>query len=314
VQYRRLGNSGLRVSAIGLGTWLNFGSHLDDRAAGALVRKALDLGINLIDTADVYDGGRAETQLGAVLADVPRKDYVLASKVYFPSGPGPNDRGLSRKHIDETLHASLKRLRTPYLDLFQCHRFDEETPLEETVRAFDDLIRQGRVLYWGVSSWTAAQISEAVEVANRLNAPPPVANQPPFSLLDRDIEAEVLPACREHGLGILPYSPLAQGVLTGKYLGDTSPQGSRLAGEKRNEFMERFLGEEPTRKVAQFVKLAAAAGVTPAELALQWLLDHAEVSSVIVGAKASPQLEENAKAAEPTLDAGLRKELDDLFR
>ncbi|MHC4550328.1 MAG: aldo/keto reductase family protein [Planctomycetota bacterium] len=313
MQYRRLGASGLRVGAISLGTWLNFGGALHDRAAQGLVRKAFDLGINLIDTADVYGRGRAESQLGAVLEGTPRQDYVLASKVFFPTGPGPNERGLSRKHIFETVHASLERLRTPYVDLFQCHRYDEETPVEETVRAFDDLIRQGKILYWGVSMWTALQVQEAIDAASEFHAVPPVSNQPPYSLLNREIEAEVMPTCRRLGIGILPYSPLAQGVLTGKYLKGARPKGSRAVDERRNQFMGRYLEEEPLRKVERMVELAGAAGLPPSQLALAWVLDHEEVSSVIVGAMTAVQLAENAAAAEIDLDPELRRELDDLF-
>jgi L-glyceraldehyde 3-phosphate reductase len=296
-----------------LGTWLNFGKRLDGDSARALVRTSLDLGINFIDTADVYDLGGAERQLGAVLADVPRKDYVLASKVYFPTGPGPNDRGLSRKHIFETVHQSLERLRTSYVDLFQCHRFDQEAPLEETVRAFGDLIRQGKILYWGVSMWSADQLVEAVDIAHQLGVPPPVSEQPPYSLLKREIEAEVLPACRRLGIGILPYSPLAQGALTGKYVAGARPTGSRAVDPKRNQFIQKFLGNEPQRNVARLVELARAAGNAPAQLALAWVLDHEEVSSVIVGATSPAQLEENARATELGLDPGVRAELDAVF-
>lgn len=312
MEYRRLGRSGLKVSAIGLGTWLTFGSRLDDGTAGAILRRALDLGVNLVDTADVYDRGGAEAQLGRLLADVPRKDVVLASKVYFPTGEGPNDRGLGRKHVFETLHASLRRLRTDYLDLFQCHRYDAETPLEETVRAFDDLVRQGKVLYWGVSCWTAAQIDEAVETARAIGAQPPVSNQPPYSLLDREIEVEVLPACRRRGLGVLAFSPLAQGVLTGKYLGGARPGDSRLADEARNRFMVRHLEADTLAKVEAMGALAREAGVTPAQLALRWVLRREEVASALVGATKVSQVEENA--ADVRVDPCVLERLDATFR
>jgi voltage-dependent potassium channel beta subunit len=313
VKYRHLGSTGCRVSAVALGTWLNFGKRLDDEAARMLVLAAFDVGINFIDTADVYDLGGAETQLGNVLADMPRRDYVLASKVYFPTGPGPNERGLSRKHIFETVHASLERLQTSYIDLFQCHRFDEWTPVEETVRAFGDLIRQGKILYWGVSMWTADQLVEAVDVAHQLGAPPPVSEQPPYSLLKREIEDEVVPTCRRLGIGILSYSPLAQGALTGKYVSGARPEGSRAGDPKRNQFILRYLEQEPQAKVARMVELARAAGMSPTQLALAWVLDHEEVSSVLVGATSGAQLEENAQAVDVSLDPGLRAELDSLF-
>lgn len=313
VEYRRLGASGLKVSALGLGTWLTFGDRLDDRTAFALVRRALDLGINLFDTADVYESGRAEQQLGRALADVSRKDCVLASKCYFPSGPGPNDKGLSRKHVHESAEGSLRRLGVDYLDLFLCHRYDDETPLHETVRAMDDLIRQGKVLYWGVSCWTAAQIRDAVGTAARLGAAPPVANQPPFSLMSRGVEADVLPACRELGVGVLPYSPLGQGVLSGKYTGGELPHGSRGADERRNRFMGPYLEAAKLHRVEKLAALASRAGLTPAQLAIAWVLRHPEVCGVITGATQVVQLEENALAVKARIDDGLARELERLF-
>jgi voltage-dependent potassium channel beta subunit len=313
VQYRRLGRSGLRVSALGLGTWLTLGSRLDASAGTALLRKALDEGVNLIDTADVYDRGAAEEALGRLLADVPRKDYVLASKVYFPTGPGPNDRGLSRKHIDETVHTSLRRLRTTYIDLFQCHRYDEHTPVEETVRAFDDLIRQGKLLYWGVSLWSADQIDEAIEIADRLGAHRPVSNQPPYSLMKREVEAAVLPACDRHGLGVLAYSPLAQGVLTGKYLGGSRPADSRAADGDRNTFMSPYMEESRMEQVRRMKTLADAEGITPAQLAIAWILRRPEISSVLVGATKVSQLDENLGALDVALSEEALTALDGIF-
>ena len=313
MEYRRLGHSGLKVSAIGLGTWLNFGSHLGDREAGRIVRRALEGGVNLIDTADVYADGKAEEQLGRLLEGVRRESYVLATKAFFPMGAGPNDKGLSRKHLFESVHASLARLRTGYVDLFQCHRHDPETPVEETVRAFDDLIRQGKVHYWGVSLWTAMQIEEAVSVAKELGAVPPVSNQPPYSLMNREIEAEVVPACRRYGLGILPFSPLAQGVLTGKYLEGTRPAGSRAADPRRNQFMDKYLGEQQLRRVARMRDLAKAAGMPMARLALAWVLGNPIVASVLVGVTTEAQLAENLAAAGAPLDGGLKGELDRVF-
>lgn len=313
MEYRRLGHSGLKVSAVGLGTWLNFGNHLGDREAGRIVRQALEGGVNLIDTADVYADGKAEEQLGRLLEGVPRQSYVLATKAFFPMGPGPNDRGLSRKHLFESVHASLRRLRTEYVDLFQCHRHDPETPVEETVRAFGDLIRQGKIHYWGVSLWSALQIEEAVAVARDAGDPPPVSNQPPYSLLNREIEAEVVPVCREHGLGILPFSPLAQGVLTGKYLEGTRPDGSRAVDPRRNQFMQKYLSEPQLRKVAHMRDLAKAAELPMARLALAWVLANPLVASVLVGVTTEAQLKENLAASGAQLDRGLKAELDRLF-
>jgi len=313
VEYRRLGRSGLKVSVVGLGTWLTFGSRLDDRSASALVHCALEQGINLIDTADVYELGGAEEQLGRVLEGVPRRAYVLASKVYFPTGAGPNDAGLSRKHIDETLHASLRRLRTEYLDLLQCHRYDEETPLEETVRAFDDLMRQGKILYWGVSVWSAEQIREAVRVARDLGASPPISNQPPYSLLKREIETDVLPTCQEFGLGTLAYSPLAQGVLTGKYRGGAVPEGSRRADERRNRFMGPYLEASKLKRVDEMCRLAQEAGLTPAQLAIAWVLRRKGVASVLCGATRVAQVKENAAAADAEVAPEVFEKLDAIF-
>jgi voltage-dependent potassium channel beta subunit len=313
VEYRRLGASGLKVSALGLGTWLTFGDRLDDRTAFALVRRALDLGINLFDTADVYEFGRAEQQLGRALAGVPRKDYLLASKCFFPTGPLPNDKGLSRKHVFESVHASLQRLGVEYLDLFFCHRHDPETPLPETVRAIDDLIRQGRILYWGVSCWTAAQTRDAVHTAARLGAAPPIASQPAYSLISRGIEAEVMPACRDLGIGILSYSPLGQGVLTGKYTGGELPSGSRGADDRRNRFMGPYLEAAKLHRVEKLAALAIDAGATPSQLAIAWVLRHPEVAGVINGATQVPQLEENVRAATLRIDDALFAALDRLF-
>lgn len=313
MEYRRLGQSGLKVSTVGLGTWLNFGNHLDDREALRIVRGALESGINLIDLADAYADGKAEEQAGRVLEGVRRESLVLATKAFFPMGPGPNDKGLSRKHLFEGVHGSLRRLRMDYIDLFQCHRHDPETPVEETVRAFDDLIRQGKILYWGVSVWNAMQIEEAVMAAKELGAVPPVSNQPVYNLLSREIEAEVVPACKRFGLGVLPFSPLAQGVLTGKYLEGARPSGSRAADARRSQFMQRYLGEEPTRRVTWMRDLAMAAGMPMARLALAWVLSNPVVSSVLVGVTNEAQLEENLAAAGTKLDPGLKAELDRVF-
>jgi voltage-dependent potassium channel beta subunit len=313
VEYRRLGRAGVKVSAIGLGTWLTFGGRLDDRAATAIVRRALDLGVVLFDTADVYEGGRAEEALARALDGVPRSSYVLATKCYFPTGPGPNDRGLSRKHVDESCHASLRRLRTTYLDLFQCHRFDPETPIEETVRAMDDLIRQGKVLYWGVSCWSAAQIDEAMAVARRLGASAPVSEQPPYNLLQRGVEAEVVPACGKHGLGVLAFSPLAQGVLAGKYAPGTSPEGARGTDPIRNRWMQPYLEPEKLARVEGLRRLASEAGVPPARLALAWVLARPQVASALVGATSVAQLEENVKAVSVRPDPDLLARLDAIF-
>ena len=313
VQYRNLGNSGLKVSSIALGTWLTFGGQLDEGMERTLVRKAFDLGINFFDTADVYKRGRAETALRYALEPFDRKDYVLASKVFFPMGDGPNDRGLSRKHIDESIHASLERLNTTYLDLYQAHRYDPETPLEETVRAFGDLVRQGRILYWGVSCWSADQIREACEIAAALNVPLPISNQPQYSLLDRGIEEEVLPVCRECGLGILPFSPLAQGVLTGKYLDEQRPADSRAMDNEHNQFMGNYMEADAMRKVGRMSEASEECGIPMAKMALAWCLREPRVSSLIVGVTKVEQLIENAAAVDVELPDDVGRLLDRVF-
>jgi aryl-alcohol dehydrogenase-like predicted oxidoreductase len=314
VKHRRLGRSGTRVSEVILGSWLTFGSSVDETATAACVRAALDLGIQTFDTADVYALGAAERALGKALAGVPRKDVVLATKCFWPTGQGPNDRGLSRKHVMESCHASLERLRTDYVDLFQCHRFDPEVPLEETVRALEDLVRQGKALAWGVSVWSGAQIREGLALARAAGGYGPVSNQPPYSLLERGIEQEVLPASRELGIGQIVFSPLAQGALTGKYAGGARPAGSRAADPKRNQFLSPYLLPENLARVDRFVRVAKEAGTTPARLALAWLLSRPGIDAVIVGATRPDQVHENAGASDVAVDAALAQKIEAALR
>lgn len=313
MKYRRLGRSGLKVSEVILGSWLTFGSSVDVARTRACVEKALELGIQTIDTADIYEKGQAELALGEVLRGLRRSDLVLASKCFWPMSDDPNDRGLSRKHIMESCEKSLRRLETDYLDLYQCHRFDPDTPLEETVRALEDLVRQGKILYWGVSVWSGAQVEEAIALAREANGYGLISNQPPFSLLERSIEPEVLPTCRRLGVGQIVFSPLAQGVLTGKYRGGQRPADSRAADQRRNLFMTRFLEEEASARVERFCELASEAGTTPARLALAWCLAQPGIDAVIVGATKPEQVEENAKAVEVEIDDRLAAELSALF-
>jgi voltage-dependent potassium channel beta subunit len=310
VRYRHLGESGLEVSAVALGSWLTYGTSVEESAARRCIERARDLGVVLFDTANVYARGRAEEVLGRALAEYPRDSFVLATKVYFPMGEGPNARGLSRKHVFEQCHASLRRLGVDYVDLYQCHRYDELTPLVETCEIMDDLIRQGKVLYWGVSEWSAARIEEVVELCHEAGWTPPVSNQPEYSVLQRRIEADVLPVSEELGLGNIVWSPLAQGILTGKYRSvDDLPAGSR-ATTPQGQFMGRFMDEEVLAAVQGFAAVAAEAGVTPAQLALAWCLRQPAVSSVIVGATRDAQVEENVAAAELDLDEAVWEEVD----
>ncbi len=304
MQYRQLGRTGLRVSTVSLGSWLTYGGAVEEATAHACTTRAYEAGVNLYDTADVYAGGRAEEVLGRWLAGIPRTDLVVASKVYFPVGEGPNDRGLSRKHIMESCHASLRRLGLDYLDLYQCHRFDDAVPLEETLRALDDLVSQGKVLYTGVSEWSAEQIRRAVAMQEARGLRPLASHQPQYSLLARRIEEEVVPACRELGVGQIVWSPLAGGVLTGKYEpGAPPPSGSRAAHPKLGRFVERALRREVLEAVARLRdEVARPRGLTVAQLAIAWTLSRETVSSAIVGATRPEQVEENVAAAEVELD------------
>jgi len=310
MQHRLLGRSGLRVSEIALGSWLTLGSSVDREATRELVHRAFDLGIDFFDSADVYANGAGEEALGLALRGLPRPYVVLATKAYFPMSERPNDRGLSRKHLFESVEGSLRRLGTDYLDLHQCHRMDPTTPLEETVCAYEDLIRQGKILYWGVSEWNGAAIAEACRIAGARHAYRPVSNQPQYSILRRTIEAEVLPVCEREGLGQVVFSPLAQGVLTGKYAGGSLPAGTRAADSFRNQFMRHFLEPEALARVEALRPLAAELGATVAQLALAWCLRRTGVASVIVGATRAEQLEENAKASGLAIPAEIAARID----
>ncbi len=314
MDYRHLGRSGMLVSALSYGNWVTHGSDIDEKAADACVKAALDLGITTFDTADVYAMGAAEEVLGRALEGVRRDTIEIFTKVYWPTGPNPNNRGLSRKHIFESLHASLGRLRTDHVDLLQAHRYDFDTPLEETMRAFDDLVRQGKVHYVGVSEWTAEQIADALRIADDMGLDRIVSNQPQYSLLWRVIEAEVVPLCEKEGIGQIVWSPLSQGVLTGKYLpGQPPPAGSRATGAEGSEEISWLMRDEVLEPVAAFAALAREAGHTPAAVALAWVLRNQNVSSAIVGASRPEQLVENAKALDIELDDDLVRAIDEVL-
>lgn len=315
MRHRRLGNSGLKVSSISLGSWLTYGSAVERDVATECVKRAYEGGVITFDTADIYDRGGAEAVLGEAFQKLGlrRRDLVIATKAFWPMSDNPNDRGLSRKHLTESLAASLERLQTDYVDLYQCHRFDEHTPIEEVVRTMDGFIRQGRVLYWGVSVWSAAHIREACEIADRLGAPRPVSNQPPYSLLERSIENDVVPASKELGLSQIVFSPLAQGILTGKYGVDDIPEGTRAADPKRGAFVRPLLHEDNLRRVEKLRALADQAHLELPALSLAFTLTNDGVASAIVGASRPEQVEQNLKAAETDLDPDLRAALDELF-
>ena len=311
MEYRRLGNSGVKVSEISLGSWLTYGGSVAEEQAVSCIDRAYEIGINFFDTANVYMRGAAEEIVGRALRDFERDSYFLATKVYFPMGEGPNDRGLSRKHITEQFHASLKRLGVDYIDLYQCHRYDENTPLEETLRTLDDLVRQGKVLYIGVSEWTADQISDALRIAGGMNLDRIVSNQPRYNMIQRNIEGEVIPLCEREGVGQVVFSPLAQGILTGKYRpGEAPEQGTRAADPQSSRFMQQLMNEEVLSAVDGLRSVASDAGLSMSQLALAWVLRQENVSSAIIGASRPEQVDDNAAASGVTLSEDVASEID----
>jgi aryl-alcohol dehydrogenase-like predicted oxidoreductase len=314
MEFRYLGRSGLKISEITYGNWITHGGQVDDGTAAACVQAALEAGITSFDTADVYANGAAETVLGTALAGERRESVEIFTKVYWPTGPGgPNDCGLSRKHIAESINASLRRLRTDYVDLYQAHRFDTETPLEETMQAFADVVRAGKALYIGVSEWTADQIRAGAALARELKVPL-VSSQPQYSALWRVIEAEVVPACREEGLSQIVWSPIAQGVLTGKYQpGQAPPAGSRATDATGGgaDFVKGWMGDTVLTRVQALRPVADQAGLTMAQLAVAWVLQNDNVAAAIIGASRPEQVEENVKAAGVRLDADAMAAIDD---
>ena len=299
MEYRRLGSSGMYISEISYGNWITHGSQIEQAAAISCVKTAIDLGITTFDTADVYAATRAEVVLGKALKGVRRESYELFTKVYWPTGPGKNDRGLSRKHIMESCNASLKRLQTDHIDLYQAHRFDYETPLEETLRAFDDLIRAGKVNYIGTSEWRASEIENALSIQDAQGYDRFISNQPQYSMLWRVIEAEVIPLCDRQGIGQIVWSPIAQGVLSGKYkAGKRAPAGSRATDKKNGaDMISRWMSDEVLMAVKYLQPVAQEAGLTMSQLAIAWVLQNRNVSSAIMGATKAAQVRENVKAA-----------------
>ncbi len=315
MEFRYLGNSGLKISEITYGNWLTHGSQVENDAATACVRAALDAGISTFDTADVYANTTAETVLGEALKGERRESLEIFTKVYWPTGPGgKNDTGLSRKHIMESINGSLRRLQTDYVDLYQAHRYDTETPLEETMQAFADVVRQGKALYIGVSEWTADQIRAGHPLAKDLGIQL-ISSQPQYSMLWRVIEGEVVPACEELGISQIVWSPIAQGVLTGKYQpGQAPPAGSRATDDKGGaDMIKRWMDDDLLTRVQQLRPLADEAGLTMAQLAVAWVLQNPNVASALVGASRPEQVEDNVAAAGKKLDADLMKAIDDVL-
>lgn len=315
MEYRQSGRWGVRLSCVGLGSFLTIGYKCDDATSQALVDLAYESGVNFFDTANIYNNGQAEVVLGRCLKNYPRSSLFVLSKVWGAMGSGPNDRGLSAKHVVEQCHASLKRLGMDYLDLYMCHRPDPDTPVEETIRAMEDLARQGKILYWGVSEWSAEQVVEAQAVAREIGARPMILTQPRYNLLYRDPETGLFPATRNEGIGNVVYSPLAQGMLTGKYApGRSAQEGSRAADPDQNAVLKKmYWTEECKEKSRKLVELAAGMGVSAAQLATAWCLANEDVTSVILGARTVEQLRENLKAVDFRIPEEVMAGLDELF-
>lgn len=314
MEFRRLGRSGLTISQIAYGNWITHGSQVEEDAATACVHAALDEGITTFDTADVYADTRAEEVLGRALSGQRRESYELFTKVFFPTGPGRNDRGLSRKHIMESAHNSLRRLQTDHLDLYQAHRYDPSLPLEETIGAFADLVHAGKVHYIGVSEWTAGQIEAGAALARQAGISL-ISNQPQYSILARRIEQEVVPTCERLGISQIVFSPIAQGVLTGKYLpGEDYPTGSRATDDKGgSHFIAGMLTDDVLGRVQKLAPIADEAGLSMAQLAIAWVLQNENVAAAIIGASRPEQVGENVKAAGVALDGDVLARIDELF-
>jgi voltage-dependent potassium channel beta subunit len=314
MQYRRLGNSGLKVSALSLGGWTTFGELVKDQGVtDKIIERAYAAGINFFDIADIYARGESELMMGKVLAQFPRHTLVISSKVFWPMSDDVNDRGLSRKHIFESVHKSLKRVGTDYLDLYFCHRYDDDTPLEETIRAMDDLIHQGKILYWGTSEWTGAQIQAAFDICEKYNLYKPQVEQPQYSLLVREkFEGDILPLAKKNGFGLVVWSPLASGVLTGKY-DEGIPEDSRLGKLEwlRNRWIDGNQGV--VDRVKEFKMIADELGVTRSQLAIAWTLNDPDVSSAITGATRVEQLEETLNSVEIRITPDVAQKIEALF-
>ena len=311
VKYRKVGGTGLKISEISLGGWLTYGGTVENEASKACVTKAIELGINFIDIADVYARGKSEEVIGKIIAEenYARKDLVISSKVFWPMSEGINDRGLSRKHIMESIDDSLARIGTDYLDIYFCHRFDYQTPLEETIRAMSDLVDQGVVHYWGTSVWPAVQLERATWMAKDLGLHPPVFEQPRYNAIDRFIELDIMETCQRNGIGIVCWSPLAQGLLTGKY-NDGIPTGSRAT---TSDFIKRDLTEENFAKVRKLQIIADTLDITVGQLALAWILRREEISSAITGATSPDHVSANVKASDVSLSSETLSEIEEIL-
>lgn len=314
MEYRRMGRTGLRVSTISLGSWLTYGKSVEDTSADQIIKRAYELGVNFFDSANVYERGEGERVMASCLRPYPRESYVITTKAFWPMGDGVNDRGLSRKHVYEQLHNSLRRMKLEYVDIFYCHRFDKDTPLEETLRVIDDLVRQGKVLYVGVSQWSAHHVEEAMRIADQYLLDRIVVNQPGYSMLDRTVEEEVFPVCEKYGIGQVAFSPLAQGVLTGKYQRGV-PEDSRASKEGINHWVKQILEKESLPgKIIKLQALAEEAGLTLVQLALAWVLRKPIVCSALVGASSVTQIEANVLASGVSLSKTLQESIEEVLQ
>lgn len=315
MEYRKLGKWGVKISKVGLGSYLTIGMHVSDELAAECVAMAFDAGINWFDTANAYNRGQAEVSFGKLLKGRPRESYVLATKVWAPMGDGPNDQGLSAKHVFEQCHASLKRLQMDYIDLYQCHRPDPDTPLEETVRIMDDLARQGKILYWGCSEWPPALMQQACDLAQMMGCRPPVSNQPRYSMLWRYPEEQVFPTTLSLGMGNVLFSPLAHGVLSGKYKpGQPPPAGTRAADDTQNKIMmDLYFTDDILERAGRLNDIAAELDMTAAQLSLAWCLKHPAVTSVIIGATKIQQMRDNVAVGDRDVPDEVYEVLCDLF-
>jgi voltage-dependent potassium channel beta subunit len=305
-----MGRTGLRLSEMGIGGWLTLGKSVDEEGSQEIVKTALEMGVNFIDTADMYADGDSERVVGEIIEEFERRKLVVSTKVYYPMSDDPNDRGLSRKHVMESIDNSLERLGTDYIDIYYCHRWDEHTPLLETMRAMTDLIQQGKLHYWGTSMWTTQQLQQAHKLADQYELHPPLVEQPRYNLVDRSIEDGVMPTAYQLGMGITNFSPLAGGLLTGKY-NDGIPSGSRA--EKFPEWLQEDLTEENIERTRKLTELAENKGVKPNQLALAWILTKDEITSVITGASKVKHVRQNLKAAEIEVSEHLESQIDELF-
>ena len=310
MHYRTLGHSGLKLSVVGLGSWLTYGVSVDSGTTRKCVLRAYESGVNFFDTANVYGKGAAEEVLAPVLRELYRDSIVVATKVYFPMGMSPNERGLSRKHIRDQIHHSLRRLQLDYIDLYQCHRYDTETPIEETCAMMNDLVRSGKILYWGVSEWNADHLASAVNLCRAHGWAVPISNQPQYSALWRRIEERVLPTCERYGVGNVVWSPLAMGILSGKYTDAKHPPAGTRAASEAADMMEDYFKQPVLDAVQKLKPLAQRAGCSLSQLALAWCLRQPAVTSVIVGATKVEHVDDNVRAADLTVDSKIFADMD----